>query len=480
MSTKRISVIEVLLWVFVLILILLSITPFAMGFKIKSDYSQLVIDLGEVMQVDLQIQKYEQGLFSSEATLSIKLPEEQGSLQFKEEIIHGPIYFGMLSQGRSPLVAAVIKGQIDVSPQAQDMMKKLFSSQSPLVYQNIINFSGDVESQGYVPAINTSFESEDGLITIQSAGAIMDERYTAATGQLSGDVKIPDFKVKTPLFSINAQGISLNLSGAIGQNQILIGNSDVSINLFNVDSGADQFSLRDFTVRSITSEVGDLINSGTHINIGQVFASNQKFGPLKLDFKLNGISANGINQLQSIQDEVAQMRVKGLPEEQINAMMTGQIMGVIPNLIKQADIKIDPFSISSELGKLEAKMDFALQGVDADTPADPMFLLGAVNMELNVSIDGPLLRQFISWQLKNDTQAGRYQGSEESVELESSIPLRQKVTENIQGMVDENWLKKNAGVYISKISMHQGELLINDKPVDPMQQIMSSMGGPAN
>ena len=44
-------------------------------------------------------------------------------------------------------------------------------------------------------------------------------------------------------------------------------------------------------------------------------------------------------------------------------------------------------------------------------------------------------------------------------------------------MLDENWLVNVENVYLSKITMRQGELLINDKPVDPMEKIMSSMNG---
>ncbi|HED36257.1 MAG TPA: DUF945 domain-containing protein [Gammaproteobacteria bacterium] len=472
MSTKRIGIAEVLLWVFVFILILLSFTPFALGFKIKSDYTQLMANLAEMMQLELQIENYEQGLFSSEVSLSVLLPDNQGKIKFKEEIVHGPVYFGMLSQGKSPLVAAVIKGELDVLPGQQAMIKKLFADKTPMVYQHIVDFSGNLETQSYIPPVNNSFEGEQGTVTIESAGIVINERFNLENGQLSGDMKLPVFKMKTPVYSINANGMKLSFSGGMGEHQIVIGDSAMSVNLFEVNSESGQFSLRDFAARTVTSETGSLINSGTNISVQEVLASNQKFGPLRLDFKLNGISALALNQLQVIQDEVVEMKKKGLPEEQINSMMTGQIMGVVPDLIKQAEVKIDPLSISSELGELKADMDFALQGIDADTPADPMFLLGAVSMDLNVFIDKPLLRQFVSWQLENSASENLPQGAEDNLSVD------QKVAVNIQDMIDRNWLKESVQGYNSKVSMHQGELLINEKPVDPMQQIMSSMGGP--
>ena len=464
MSTKRISIVEVILWLFVFTLIVMSITPFALGFKIKSDYSELINDLSELSQVDLQIVKYEQGVFSSDVILAIKVPNMPEQLQFKEEIIHGPLYLGLISQGKSPLVAAVVKGELDISPSQQKLVRQVFSGNNPLLYQTTIDFSGDVNAQFYIPAVNTSFEDEYGIVEIHSTGVIMNEQYSSVTGQIKGDIQIPIFKVKSQFLSVNAESISMSFSGSMGANDIIVGDTIVSMNLLDIDSGDDQFAVRDLVVHSVSSENAGLINSNTRIDTRELLASNQKFGPLVLNMSVNGINAESLNRLQDIQKEMDEKLEQGLPPEQVNAMMTGQMIGIVPDLIKQAEIKINPLSIKSELGKLEADLDFALDGIDSGA-ADPMALLEALSLDLNIAIDEQLLKQFISWELENNPQPG------------SKTPQDKKVSENIQGMLDENWLVNNESVYMSKISMHQGELIINDKPVDPMQQIMSSMGG---
>ncbi len=477
MSTKKISIAEIILWIFIIALIFFSLTPFALGFKINADYSKMINDLSEMSELDVQIEKYERGFFSSDAVLSITIPNLPEKILFKEEIVHGPIYFGLLAQGKSPFVAALVKGQLDVSATQQPMVKKIFAGGNTVVYQTIIGFSGDVDTQAYMPALNVSIEDENGPLNIQSAGVVLNEHYSPVDGQLRGDAQIPSLKIQTALMEINTQSINVSFSGAMGNNQVMIGDSVVSMNLLDIDTGDDQFTVRDLTLRSVTSENGNLINSSGQINIREIFASNQKLGPVKLNASVNGINAQSLNQLQQIQKDVEAKLEQGLPAEQVNAMMAGQIMGIIPDLIKQAEITVNPFSINSELGKLEADIEFMLEGIDANAPADPMFLLGAISLDLNVSIDEALLKQFISWELENNQQADLHLGSDSSKKIEAGIPMDQKVSENIQGMLDENWLVRNDSVYLSKISMHQGELLINDKPVDPMQQVMSSMGG---
>lgn len=463
MSTKRIGLVEVVLWLFVILLILLALAPFGLGFKVKSDYSKLISQFSQNLQLDIQIVQYEQGVFSSNAIIALKLPEMPEQIQFKEEIIHGPVYFGLLTQGKSPLVAAVIKGELDISSTQKEMVRQIFAGNNPLVYQAIISFTGDVEAQAYVPAINTTFEDDLGPVTIQSSGIIINQSFSSSMSQVIGDANIPVFKIQSQLYSVNAEGFNMSFSGAMGKNQIIIGDSVASFKLLDIDSGEDQFAIRDFTVRSVTSETGALINSGAQISAREILASNQKFGPVSLNLSLNGLNGQSLTEIQKLQKAAESQLKEGIPAEQVNAMLTGEIMGLVPGLIKEAEININPLSISSELGKLEADLDLLLEGVDANTPADPMFLMSAISLELNVSIDESLLKQFITWQLEGE---GAQQGD-------------LQISQNIKSLVDESWLVMNEGVFISNVSMHQGELLINGKPVDPMQQIMSTMGAQA-
>jgi len=479
MSTKRISIAEIILWLFVFALIVISLTPLALGFKIKTDYSSLINEFSDMSQVKIELIEYEQGLFSSDAVLAVSLPNMPEQLHFKESIIHGPVYLGLISQGKSPFVAAVVKGQLDVSASQEELVQQIFSGNNPLVYQTTIDFSGDLSAQFYMPSVDASFEDEFGPVHIQSAGVIINEHYSSATGLINGDMQMPVFKVKSEVLAMNADSISVSFSGSMGANDIMVGDSVVSMNLLDIDSGDDQFAVRDLVVRSVTSENAGLINSNSRIEAREMLASNQKFGPLVLNMSVNGINAESLNQLQDIQSELDEKLQQGIPPEQVNAMMTGQIMGIMPDLVKAAEIKINPLSINSELGKLEADLDFTLEGIDSDAPADPMFLLGAISLDLNFSVDEQLLKQFVSWELESNQLADVSLGSDKNKKIEADISLEQKVSENIQGMLDENWLVMNEGVYLSKISMHQGELIINEKPVDPMQQIMSSMGGGA-
>ena len=83
MSTKKVSIAEILLWICIVLLILVSLSPFALGYKIKSDYAKLIDEISTVMQMDMQIESYDQGYFSSDCTLSLSIPGVSEPLLFK-------------------------------------------------------------------------------------------------------------------------------------------------------------------------------------------------------------------------------------------------------------------------------------------------------------------------------------------------------------------------------------------------------------
>ena len=110
-------------------------------------------------------------------------------------------------------------------------------------------------------------------------------------------------------------------------------------------------------------------------------------------------------------------------------------------------------------------------------PADPMFLLTAINLEMDMSADEALLKQLVDWQLTANAEQLMAVGNDRSKKAEASVSMSQKVDENLKGLIDENWLIYTDVKYSSRITLQQGMMTINNKQVDPMAQIMSQMGG---
>lgn len=460
MSSRRINLVEIFIWIFVLLLVVLVLSPYAVGFKVKGDYQRIIDQFSMLSQYDVQIDRYQQGFYSSDVTLRVSLPELEQPLILQEVISHGPLNLGLFNQGKSPLVSAVVQGELDTAATNIPLLSQLFTQQTPLIYQHVLGFDGVLESQFYIPPVRTVVDEDNGKHLLQSSGALLTQRMHAQS--LKGELSVPQIKLMTPSANYSAQGVSMSFSATEGTNQILVGDGVAAIKSLLVDVNNQQFALRDFALRTVTADNAQLIDTGTQLSVREVLVSNQKFGPLMLNMSVNGLNAQSLLQLQSVQAKATGMFEQGIPEEQVNAMMFGQVLGLLPELIKQAVVTINPLSVNSELGHLDADMDFSLSGVDSNAPADPMFLLQAINLDLNLSIEKPLIRQLISWNLQNNGESA------------STAEMSKMVDENLALLQRENWLLLDSDLYRSTISMHDGQLQINGKTMDPVKTFMSS------
>jgi len=477
MSTKRISFIEVIIWLFVFLLLALVISPFGLGFKIKEDYSALTQKMSDMMQVDIRIAKYDRGFFSSDAIVEVQVPGMPVSIQLKENIIHGPVYLGLINQGKSPFIAAVVKGELLSAAGFESVVEQIFSGQSAIAYQSLIDFTGNVDVEGYMPPVDTVIEQDTGPLVIKSSGMLVTSHYSSADEKISGENKLSKFVLKSEDINIDLNNLNISFSGKMGENNLLMGDSVLSLDKLDVQTNNEQFALSNFSVSSVSTEAGMLVNAQLRMNAQEVLLSNQKLGPVIFALSVNGLNANSLNQITEMQKSMEEKVQQGIPPEQLNAMMTGQMMGIVPELFKQAVITIDPLSIQSELGKLESSLDFSVDGLDQNAPADPMFLLSAINFEMDMSVDEALLKQLVEWQLTANENKVAATGNKQARKAEADIPMAQKVEENLKGLVDENWLTYADAKYSSQIKLQQGLMMVNDKEVDPMAQMMSQMGG---
>jgi len=474
MSSKRISLTEILLWLIVILLLLVVASPVALGFKIKNDYGQMVNKLSELLQADIQVVAYNRGFFTSDALLELKVSSLPMPIQFKEEIVHGPIYLGLINQGKSPVMGALIKGEMLRPAGTEALMLQLFGNQSPYVYQNIVDFFGNVNSESYIPAINTAFQDVTGENKVDFSGMVLNTRYQSSSQSFTGDGRLNTLNLNSDE-NISLRDLSFSYSGKIGQNGIMIGDSVISLPKLEVNSAQDQFAINSFTLRSVTTERGSLLSSESMLNAREIFLSNERFGPIAFNLSINGLNAPAIKKMQKIQQDLEAKLESGVPEEQVGAMMMGEMMGLLPDLFKQAEIRVDPLSIESELGGLQAQLEFSVSDLDQNTPADPMFLLNAINIDFALDIDRRLMHQLVEWQLLTSDANAQSAGNKASRRMESNVSMQRKIRENIKAMMDENWIVFEDEIYSSQISMHQGQMVMNNKQVDPMTQFMSQM-----
>lgn len=479
MASKRISPAEALIWLLVVLLILAVISPIGMGFKIQNDYPSMVQRTAASMDMTAKVKSFSRGLYTSNAQVEITDPGSGNILLLNEHIIHGPIYMGLLFQGKSPLVAAVVKGKMDMQGELRKAVKDLSNFDTLLGYQSIVDFNGDMDIDLYSPPINNVSTKDGEQVKLNTSGIVGHASFLAAEQKVVFSLSFPNLSYESVSEAAMVNDIQVDFSVSRGKTGILIGDSAIAFKGVNLDMNGKQFAMKDFALRTITSENGNLIGSVTQLRLRSMLADNAQIGPAQVTVDVQGLDAQALKQIQKAQEEINAKRQQGLPEAQINAMMAGKMMTLVPALFKQAKIVIDPFKIESELGKVDATLSFSVEGLDKNTPVDPAFIMSAINFDLNLSIDKPLLKKLIEIRLENEQKQLELTNVDKARKSEMAVPIPQKADENIQGMLDENWLTPSADGYTLVMSMHQGKMELNGKPFNPMQIMMPGAGQPA-
>ena len=476
MSAKKFSLLEAFIWLIVLLLIMLLASPIAMGFLFKDTYHQMLDEVSESTQLNVTIISFDRGLYSSDVLLEVSAPDMPMNFQFREEIVHGPVYLGLINQGKMPFVMGVVKGEMIVPQQFQAQANTFFGGRPPLQYQQIVDFSNVARYQAYVPAINVQLPDESGLIQVSSSGLLMNGIFNLNDKTSSGDLNMPSFSISGQGGEANASDLKFNFSIRPGDTGLLMGDSNISLKRLEIQPpGKDQVALHDFRISGLNSEVGRLVNSSVRLQAREVYASNDRFGPITFVMTMNGLNADALLKIQAMQKDVAAKQQQGIPQEQINAMIAGEMMGLVPDLIKQADIKINPLKVESELGVMETTLSFSVEGLDSNAPADPFFLLGALNLDVDMNVDEALMKQIIEWQIQADD--GRLASNGEPPAADAEKPMSDRVAGNLKQMQSGNWLRLEEGVYRTQLSMHQGQLVLNGTQVNPMQLMQQQQGG---
>lgn len=177
---------EIVLAIFSFTLLLLTVLPYFYGFKIQSDYARLISSVSDNSGLVIEVVSYEKHWFSSNAELMIKDQDKQFLYKFKHKIIHGPVYLGLLLDGRSPLVSMVIKGMIQPAKIDQSFLSKILSA-NPVQLNAYIGFNGVDEVVALLPAVS---QKVDG-ITFQVAAANLKMKYFSHENRFKGDITTP-------------------------------------------------------------------------------------------------------------------------------------------------------------------------------------------------------------------------------------------------------------------------------------------------
>ncbi len=290
MNIIRDYLLEIVLAIVSFILLLLLVLPYFSGYKIQSDYSGLINSVSQNTGLSFEVVEFQRHWFRSDARLLVKDKRHQVLFEFKHQIIHGPLYLGLLLEGRSPLVNMVIKGTISPDNIQQGLFSKVLLSSQPVQVKAYIGFNNDAVASILMPAINDKVAG----VTYQTEKFNVDLQYYSDESRFKGEVSIPAL-ISYDQSRLELEDFILNFDEVI-TNEGFSGDIVLSFDLLKFISKQRVIDFRKISARFKNSMRNNFLDLGFDINVSKINLFNEQINSLSFGLQVSRLNLTRDNE----------------------------------------------------------------------------------------------------------------------------------------------------------------------------------------
>lgn len=406
MSAIRDYFLEIVLTIVSLFLLLLLVLPLFSGYKIQSDYSVLVKALSKGTGLTFEVVSFQRHWFRSDAKLIAKNLKHDVLFEFNHQIIHGPLYLGLVLDRRSPFVNMVIKGSALPGEQLKELSLVVNVPVKKIDVEAYIGFNEDVVANVSISSVLNGYTAlnQDKVIEL-------DLRYMSQEGRYQGEVHVPELLLHSRSF-FELENFILSFD-EVYRDDVLAGDIVLSFDLLKLKINNRIVDFRKVSARVESAIKNSLLDMELDINISKVNLFNEQVNSLSFGLEFDALDVLDINENK--------MNFKSYTYEML---------------------KIKPFDFYSEHGVFSVNAEV---NRDSSPLLDSLSYFSNKSANVDVSLSTSLLRRIY-----------------EVVSLNIDVPL-QDVDIFIENMLKQNYLKKYSDKVKFKISGKDDALVINDK-----------------
>lgn len=413
---------EILLGIISFILLLLMVLPYLSGYTIQSDYSQLIKLFSKDKALSFEVISYERHWFKSDAMLIVKDEERNVLFEFNHQIIHGPLYLGLILDGRSPFVNMVIKGGASLDKLPSEIYSVFLEPENQVYINAYVGFNSDIVANVSISEVNIKNEPHARL----NQKIKLNLQYDSQNSHYKGEVSIPKLLSNNKSF-FELENFILNFDEQY-KDKVASGDVVLSFDLLKLKLNSRILDFRKVSARFENSIVNELLDVDLDINVSKINLFNEQINSLSF----------------------------GLEAEKIDLKFIDQRLVDFNRYVFQS-LKITPFDLYTEHGVFSAHAVIKNNPDDVVTPKN-FFSDKSSSMEAALSMN--LLRRIY-----------------EVVSLNSNIPMK-NVDAFIKKMFELKYVDRHLNRVKVKVSAMNNVFIINDVKTDfdhLRDEIMSSV-----
>lgn len=438
--------------------------PYWFGRETEKTYNVLLAQLSGSSGFHFTGKNYERGWFSATAETIISHPQFPLELIVRHRISHGPLPLDRLLEGDWQLIPAQARITSQIS--LNTPVNKNLLSLPPLSTEIVFLLNGDGTLHAEIPPVKTT--SAQGVV-VDWHGVSGDLRFDRAWRKIRFDAQMPSLAVTdaSQQRDVTLSALSLHSDTEEGIAGYSFGDASLRLGLFELGTAAGRVALQGLELSSTARPVGDNVSLVIRYALDELRVADEKAGPGEVVLEARQLDANA---LVKFKNELDALYHSNLPPAQAGQIMAGKALALIATLSKKAPEADAHLSFKTKEGEITGHGKFMLDGRKRDFDKDPMQMLMAFNGNFELAIPAPVLKHLLTPQIRRDIAAFHQKGALTADDLAHLGP---EAVAEIVDRVFPQYLVRNEftrlllednGIYRLKLTLRQGQLLINGKP----------------
>lgn len=374
----------------------------------------------------------------------------------KTEIQHGPL------PGFNAFGAGSAKTVIVFDDATQQKLATAFGGKQPLDIQTLYSFGGGGQSIVASPSFKFSFpgKTEGGKNTLSSDGLTLSVDFARGLERYSVKGEAPRFEM---LDEVGAKIVFAGLKIESTQQRMFVdepllysGNQRFAlaeISAIPGQEGGAKVALKDLSYDVSIPAAGEHIDMIAKIGAGELKVSEQSYGPAHYDFTVKHVHARKLAALHR-----GAMALYSKPMPVNDAEQMGQLFEPLKKLaldlvMENPEFSLDRLSVHTADGDASISARIKLNDAKPEDFANPMMLMAKVDFGADLTLPAALIATL--------------QGSGAANE-EETLMRKQATEQSIASVVEQGYVTNESGILKTRIAFRSGQLLVNDKPFNPM------------
>lgn len=450
-----------------------------LGRQVEANFAGQYAKLEQQGVLKVVSRDYQRGLFDAVETVSFELapamksallvgmkgavpdgaPVDPG-LRFtvRSTIQHGPL------PGGKTFAAALVHSELVLGAEAQAEVSKVLGNAKPFELVTRYAFLGGGRSELSSPAFKTSFQTEKGE-NVQLA-------WDGLKAEMEFGAKLRHYTLQAAVPRLEAsddKGTRMLVSGLRfnGEGQRLLGEDS------QMYSGRSQFDMAEVSLKlaeqadktfllqklsySIDMPAKDgFIDLSAKMGAEVVKVAAQDYGPVHYDFSLRHLQIAAADTLQrkvtALYADPANMTAAANSRVMLAALQEPMI-----ELLKhQPEFSIDRLQFRNQHGEALLTGALKLDGAKPEDFANPMLLMGKVNMQADLKLPAAMAVSFMT--------AGKPATEEDEAQAAARTDM---ALQQVDAFVAQGYLERQGELVRARFALSKGAMTLNDKPFGP-------------